>query len=135
MVGFELDYACAHVIIPAEISSENLLPIRADFVTERVIEPQSGSSFYIVRRLPRFWSQSSILCGLDWESIVVATVPRLRVEFWKFGVAGWPRNGNSSRYQLPSRLSLLPQTSKGVGVSNNRSRRPGSGTVQYWPDR
>ena len=35
MVGFGLDYACAHIIILAEISSENLLPIRADFVTER----------------------------------------------------------------------------------------------------
>ena len=34
MVGFGLDYACAHIIILAEISSENLLPIRADFVTE-----------------------------------------------------------------------------------------------------
>ena len=37
MVGFGLDYACAHIIILAEISSENLLPIRADFVTERDI--------------------------------------------------------------------------------------------------
>ena len=37
VVGFGLDYACAHIIIIlAEISSENLLPIRADFVTERV---------------------------------------------------------------------------------------------------
>ena len=36
MVGFGLDYACADIIILAEISSENLLPIRADFVTERV---------------------------------------------------------------------------------------------------
>ena len=36
MVGFGLDYACAHIIILVEISSENLLPIRADFVTERV---------------------------------------------------------------------------------------------------
>ena len=35
MVGFGLDYACAHIIILAEISSENLLPIRADFVNER----------------------------------------------------------------------------------------------------
>ena len=35
MVGFGLEYACAHIIILAEISSENLLPIRADFVTER----------------------------------------------------------------------------------------------------
>ena len=35
VVGFGLDYACAHIIILAEISSENLLPIRADFVTER----------------------------------------------------------------------------------------------------
>ena len=35
MVGFGQDYACAHIIILAEISSENLLPIRADFVTER----------------------------------------------------------------------------------------------------
>ena len=37
VVGFGLDYACAHIIILAEISSENLLPIRADFVTERGI--------------------------------------------------------------------------------------------------
>ena len=37
MVGFGLDYACAHIIILAEISSESLLPIRADFVTERAI--------------------------------------------------------------------------------------------------
>ena len=37
VVGFGLDYACAHIIILAEISSENLLPIRADFVTERAI--------------------------------------------------------------------------------------------------
>ena len=36
VVGFGLDYACAHIIILVEISSENLLPIRADFVTERV---------------------------------------------------------------------------------------------------
>ena len=40
MVGFGLDYACAHIIILAEISSENLLPIRADFVTERDTEAQ-----------------------------------------------------------------------------------------------
>ena len=33
MVGYGLDYACAHVIIPASV---NLLPIQADFVTERV---------------------------------------------------------------------------------------------------
>ena len=32
MVGFGLDYACAHIIIPASV---NLLPIEADFVTER----------------------------------------------------------------------------------------------------
>ena len=41
MVGFGLEYACAHIIILAEISSENLLPIRADFVTERGILPYS----------------------------------------------------------------------------------------------
>ena len=35
MVGFGLDYACAHIIIPASV---NLLPIQADFVTERVIQ-------------------------------------------------------------------------------------------------
>ena len=35
VVGFGLDYACRHIIILAEISSENLLPIQADFVTER----------------------------------------------------------------------------------------------------
>ena len=33
MVGFGLDYACAHIIIPASV-----LPIQADFVTERDIE-------------------------------------------------------------------------------------------------
>ena len=38
VVGFGLEYACAHIIILAEISSENLLPIRADFVTERDTE-------------------------------------------------------------------------------------------------
>ena len=35
VVGFGLDYACVD-IIPVEISSINLLPIQADFVTERV---------------------------------------------------------------------------------------------------
>ena len=34
MVGFGLDYACAHINIPASV---NLLPIQADFVTERDI--------------------------------------------------------------------------------------------------
>ena len=34
VVGFGLDYACAHIIL-VEISSVNLLPIQADFVTER----------------------------------------------------------------------------------------------------
>ena len=38
VVGCRLDYACAHIIILAEISSVNLLPIRADFVTERDIQ-------------------------------------------------------------------------------------------------
>ena len=37
VVGFGLEYACVHIIILAEISSENLLPIQADFVTERDI--------------------------------------------------------------------------------------------------
>ena len=32
MVGFGLDYAFTHIIIPASV---NLLPIQADFVTER----------------------------------------------------------------------------------------------------
>ena len=36
MVGFGLDYACAHIMILAEISSVNLLLIQADFVTEWV---------------------------------------------------------------------------------------------------
>ena len=35
MVGFGLDNACAHIIIPASV---NLLPIQADFVTERDIQ-------------------------------------------------------------------------------------------------
>ena len=47
MVGFGLDYACAHIIIPAEISSENLLPIRADFVTERVIGKKCLRPFFV----------------------------------------------------------------------------------------
>ena len=33
VVGFELDYACAHIIIQASV---NMLPIQANFVTERV---------------------------------------------------------------------------------------------------
>ena len=33
VVGFRLDYACTHIIIPASV---NLLPIQADFMTERV---------------------------------------------------------------------------------------------------
>ena len=45
MVEFGLDYACAHIIILAEISSENLLPIRADFVTERVIRAREQAWF------------------------------------------------------------------------------------------
>ena len=39
VVGFGLDYACAHIIIPAGISSLNLLPIQANFVTGRVKLP------------------------------------------------------------------------------------------------
>ena len=38
VVRFWLDYACAHIIILAGISSVNLQPIRADFVAERDIE-------------------------------------------------------------------------------------------------
>ena len=34
VVGLGLDYTCAHIIIQVEISSVNLLPIQADFVTE-----------------------------------------------------------------------------------------------------
>ena len=49
MVGFGLDYACAHIIILAEISSENLLPIRADFVTERVIVSRAGPAVFFLR--------------------------------------------------------------------------------------
>ena len=52
MVGFGLDYACAHIIILAEISSENLLPIRADFVTERDIDPQATPQFHPARSVP-----------------------------------------------------------------------------------
>ena len=36
VVGFGLDYACAHIIIQASV---NLLPIQADFVTERDTRP------------------------------------------------------------------------------------------------
>ena len=36
MVRFGLDYTCEYIIILAEISSVNLLPIQAIFVTERV---------------------------------------------------------------------------------------------------
>ena len=42
MVGFGLDYACAHIIIPAEISIVNPLLIQADFVTERVMRVGSA---------------------------------------------------------------------------------------------
>ena len=36
VVGDELDYACAHIIIPASV---NLLPIQAEFAIERNIHP------------------------------------------------------------------------------------------------
>ena len=45
VVRFGMDYACVHIIILAEISSENLLPIRADFVTERGID--HGCSYMV----------------------------------------------------------------------------------------
>ena len=52
MVRFGLDYACAHMIILAEISSENLLPIRADFVTER----DKGKKHLVYYRVGvRYW--------------------------------------------------------------------------------
>ena len=35
VVGFGLDYACAHIIIPVSL---NLLPIQANFVTERIMQ-------------------------------------------------------------------------------------------------
>ena len=44
MVGFGLDYACAHIIIPASV---NLLPIQADFVTERDTRDNPGLVFII----------------------------------------------------------------------------------------
>ena len=50
MVGFGLDYACAHIIILAEISSENLLPIRADFVTERDIACHASEALHLVSK-------------------------------------------------------------------------------------
>ena len=39
MVGFGVDYACTHIIIPASV---NLLPIQTDFVTERDIGSPIG---------------------------------------------------------------------------------------------
>ena len=51
VVGFGLDYACAHIIILAEISSENLLPIRADFVTERDKGHVGTRSFVLYREV------------------------------------------------------------------------------------
>ena len=51
MVGFGLDYACAHIIIPASV---NLLPIQADFVTERVnlrlVASDKSDSFGVIYR-------------------------------------------------------------------------------------
>ena len=46
MVGFGLDYACAHIIIPASV---NLLPIQADHVTERDIIYPTGSAHTVIR--------------------------------------------------------------------------------------
>ena len=46
MVRFGLDYACAHIIIPASV---NLLPIQADFVTERVKVPKSEDIYRYIQ--------------------------------------------------------------------------------------
>ena len=43
VVRFGLDYVCAHIIIPASV---NLLPIQADFVTERGITVLPSPSFW-----------------------------------------------------------------------------------------
>ena len=37
VVGFGLDYSCTHIIKIIILASVNLLPIQADFVTERDI--------------------------------------------------------------------------------------------------
>ena len=51
VVGFGLDYACAHIII---LASVNLLPIQADFVTERdIANVREGTS------------SSSVATGMD----------------------------------------------------------------------
>ena len=49
VVGFGQDYACAHIIIPASV---NLLPIQADFVTERVKGPYLYNYYYYVYQRP-----------------------------------------------------------------------------------
>ena len=61
MVGFGLEYACAHIIILAEISSENLLPIRADFVTERD-KPSSFRGRFAAT--PRQWTAGVLRMSL-----------------------------------------------------------------------
>ena len=47
MVGFGLDYACAN-IIPASV---NLLPIQADFVTERDTVPDVRRKTVYIKNL------------------------------------------------------------------------------------
>ena len=88
MVGFGLDYACAHIIILAEISSENLLPIRADFVTERDTQlPRDGHASFT-------------------RSDQFAVTPTFRRRPRNAGNSGdqtFPFPGTSARARLPKR--------------------------------
>ena len=80
MVGFGLEYACAHIIILAEISSENLLPIRADFVTERdtaalrsaVRQLSIAAALFVLRHFMRS------LAKRKHATVAVAKAPLLR---------------------------------------------------------
>ena len=55
VIGFGLDYSCAHIFIQAEISSVNLLTIQADFVTERDT-PDIPQAVYIHQIYPKLYT-------------------------------------------------------------------------------
>ena len=57
MVGFGLDCACTHIIIPASV---NLLPIQADFVTER------GIGYSVIHISMRLVMQDQVLIRNTW---------------------------------------------------------------------
>ena len=61
MVGYGLDYACAHIIILASI---NLLPIQADFVTERVNLSQLQYTLGVIANWNVFFDFESIRCAI-----------------------------------------------------------------------